>query len=44
VNVIDFGVLKTNYGTTNAAGDVNSDGQVNVLDFGILHSEYGQSV
>ncbi|MDD5084316.1 MAG: cohesin domain-containing protein [Candidatus Moranbacteria bacterium] len=41
VDVIDYGVLKTNYGTTNAAGDVNSDGTVNVLDFGILHSEYG---
>jgi hypothetical protein len=44
VNVIDFGVLKTNYGTANAAGDVNSDGQVNVLDFGVLHGEYGQTV
>ncbi len=41
VNVLDFGLLHNNYGTTNVAGDVNYDGTVNVLDFGVLHTEYG---
>lgn len=44
VNVLDYGILKTNYGTSNAAGDVNFDGSVNVLDYGVLHGQYGQSV
>ncbi len=44
VDVLDYGILKTNYGTTNSAGDVNVDGNVNVLDFGILHVDYGGTV
>lgn len=44
VNVLDFGILHTNYGNTTPgnAADINRDNAVNVLDFGILHGEYGQ--
>ena len=44
VNVLDFGILATNFGTTGkifSQGDFNYDGKVNVLDFGILASRFG---
>jgi hypothetical protein len=45
VNVLDFGVLHTNYGNTTPGNvaDINRDNVVNVLDFGILHGEFGGS-
>lgn len=45
VNVLDFGILHTNYGngTLGNIADINRDSTVNVLDFGILHGEYGGS-
>ncbi len=45
VNVLDFGILHTNYGNTTPGNvaDINRDSAVNVLDFGILHGEYGGS-
>jgi hypothetical protein len=47
VNIGDFGVLRLNYGETDATwlqGDFNSDGQVNLADFGVLRAYYGEEV
>ncbi|MEI8103840.1 MAG: Ig-like domain-containing protein [Candidatus Moraniibacteriota bacterium] len=44
VDILDYGLLHSNYGTANAAGDINFDGTVNVLDYGVLHAEYGGTV
>jgi len=45
VNVVDLGILATNYGTTGGAnwgmGDFNNDSNVNVVDLGILATNYG---
>jgi hypothetical protein len=44
VNVIDLGLLASNYGTTSGAtwqmADFNGDGRVNVIDLGMLASNY----
>jgi hypothetical protein len=46
VDVIDLGVLATNYGMSMggkwAQGDFNEDGKVDVIDLGILATKYGQ--
>ncbi len=45
VNVVDLGILATNYGATATAtwsmGDFNGDKNVNVVDLGILATNYG---
>jgi len=45
VDVVDLGILATNYGrtasTTWAMGDFNNDGKVDVLDLGLLATNYG---
>jgi len=45
VNVVDLGILATNYGVTGTAtwgmGDFNGDTNVNVVDLGILATNYG---
>ncbi len=45
VNVVDLGILATNYGKTSGTswetGDFNDDGNVNVVDLGILATNYG---
>jgi hypothetical protein len=45
VNVLDFSMLHSNYGSTvvGNVADINRDARVNVLDFSILHGEYGSS-
>ncbi len=47
VNVVDLGILATNYGTTGTAtwamGDFNNDTNVNVIDLGILATHYGET-
>jgi hypothetical protein len=44
VNIIDLGILATNYdtltGMTWDQGDFNNDGSVNIVDLGILATEY----
>ncbi len=46
VNVVDLGILATNYGVTGSAtwsmGDFNGDKAVNVVDLGILATHYGE--
>jgi hypothetical protein len=44
VNLVDFQILKANFGTgtTPAQGDLNSDGKVNLVDFGILKANFGK--
>jgi len=46
VNVVDLGILATNYGVTETAtwemGDFNGDKAVNVVDLGILATHYGE--
>jgi len=48
VNVVDLGILATNYGRSDlnpppywTFGDFNGDGNVNVVDLGILATNYG---
>jgi hypothetical protein len=42
VNVIDLGILLSNWGSTSRpSSDLNSDGNVNVIDLGILLSNWG---
>jgi cysteine-rich repeat protein len=36
VNLVDFSIFLTNWGTSNAQSDFNSDGKVNLADFSIL--------
>jgi hypothetical protein len=46
VDVVDLGVLATNYGLTGKAwqaGDFNGDGSVDVVDLGLLATSYGGS-
>ncbi len=46
VNVVDLGILATNYGLSGktwADGDFNGDGLVNVVDLGILATHYGET-
>ncbi len=46
VNLLDFSLLRANYGKTGDPGwisaDINRDGTVNLMDFSILRSQYGQ--
>jgi hypothetical protein len=47
VNLADFGILRGNFGTSQASfaeGDFNYDGQVNLADFGILRGNFGASL
>jgi len=47
VNVVDLGILATNYGVTGTAtwsmGDFNSDTKVDVVDLGVMSTYYGQA-
>jgi hypothetical protein len=36
VNLVDFSILLSNWGTATAASDLNSDGTVNLADFSIM--------
>ncbi|MCB2182330.1 MAG: hypothetical protein KQH63_09915 [Desulfobulbaceae bacterium] len=48
VNILDFGVLRADYGrsdcsdTTPCTADINGDGIVDLMDFGLLRSEWGR--
>ncbi|MEM1011398.1 MAG: glycosyl hydrolase family 28-related protein [Planctomycetota bacterium] len=44
VDLADFGILRANFGTSDAAvtqGDFNGDGSVDLADFGILRANFG---
>jgi large repetitive protein len=45
VNLIDFGLFRSAYGTTgpDVEADFNGDGSVNLIDFGIFRSMYGSA-
>ncbi len=43
VNLIDFGLFRSAYGTTDPDADFNGDGSVNLIDFGIFRSMYGNT-
>jgi hypothetical protein len=47
VDVVDLGILATNYGALSGVsvqnGDFNGDGTVDVVDLGLLATSYGQS-
>ncbi len=45
VDLTDFGILKSNFGsgTTLAQGDANGDAKVDLSDFGILKANFGKS-
>jgi hypothetical protein len=38
VNVLDLGIMKESYGTSDPDADLNGDGVVNALDLGIFRS------
>ena len=40
VNVIDLGIFKSRFFSTDADADFNGDGVVNVLDLGILKAQF----
>ena len=47
VNALDFNVIATNYGKTNATfadGDFNYDGSVNTLDFTLMAARFGSKL
>lgn len=41
VNIFDFGILKTRFGTADPDTDFNGDGSVNIFDFGIFKQMFG---
>ena len=46
VDLQDFGILKSNFGTTGATwaqGDFNGDGMVDLQDFGVLKGNFGNN-
>jgi len=43
VNLADFSILASVFGTANASADFNGDGYVNLADFSILAANFGQS-
>jgi len=44
VNLVDFSILASVFGTADTSADFNSDGYVNLADFSILAMNFGQSV
>ncbi|WP_372683482.1 S8 family serine peptidase, partial [Desulfosarcina sp.] len=42
VNLLDFGMFRAAYGTTDPHADFDGNGMVNLIDFGIFRSYYGQ--
>ncbi|MCY2924576.1 MAG: dockerin type I domain-containing protein [Planctomycetota bacterium] len=47
VGLLDYNVIKMNFGATNATwdmGDLNADGQVGLLDFNIVKANFGQAL
>ena len=45
VNIVDFAILRRNFGTPGdrAKGDLDGNGQVNLFDFAILRTNFGNS-
>jgi pectate lyase len=43
VNIQDFVILSSNFGTSNSQADINSDGIVNIQDFVILSGNFGKT-
>jgi hypothetical protein len=44
INLLDYNVLRLNYGTVNGGpADINGDGKVNLADYGLLEINFGQS-
>lgn len=42
INVVDFSILLSKWGTSDAVADLNKDGVINVVDFSILLSNWGK--
>lgn len=43
VDIFDYNILKTNYGTSNAVANINRSGLVDIFDYTILKGDYGSS-
>jgi len=44
INLLDYDVLRTNYGTVNGGpADINGDGKVNIYDYSLLEVNFGQT-
>lgn len=41
VNVVDFSILLSKWGTSDPVADINGDGIINVVDFSVLLSKWG---
>jgi hypothetical protein len=40
VNILDFSILRSNYGQAGTNADFNQDGWVSILDFSLLRSSF----
>jgi hypothetical protein len=43
VNALDWGIMNSQWFTSNAQSDINADGLVNSIDFGLMNSQWGAS-
>lgn len=43
VNTLDWGIMNSQWFTSNPQSDINSDGLVNSLDYGLLNNNWGMS-
>ena len=43
VDITDFSILRTTFGTTDAQADFNQDGVVDISDFSLLRTNFGQA-
>jgi hypothetical protein len=43
IDIVDFSIFRTKFGTTDTASDFNGDGLVNVYDFSLLRTNFGRT-
>jgi hypothetical protein len=43
VNSLDWGIMNSQWFTSNSQSDINQDGIVNSIDFGLLNANWGLS-
>jgi hypothetical protein len=43
VNTLDWGIMNSQWFTSDSTSDINSDGLVNSIDFGLMNANWGLS-
>jgi hypothetical protein len=43
VDIVDFSIFRSKFGTSTAAPDFNGDGLVNIYDFSLLRTNFGRA-